>query len=906
MRWLNMLQMRFRSFFRRGNESRRLDDELRFHIDHQISENIAAGMPADEARYAALRAFGNPALLREQSRATWSWNWLESFLSDAHYSARMMIRNPGFVAIAVGSLALGIGANTAIFSMTKSMLLDSIPVFHPEELRLLEWQVLGQTGYRNLPMESLYGDVDFSKTGTATGASFSYPVYQALRQNNIVFDDVAAYFHAGHVEIAVDGEGDPGTVEYVSGNFFRMLGTRTAAGRNILSADDIAGASPVAVISDFFWSEHFGRAQNAIGKTIELNRIPVTIVGIAPSSFHGAEVDADPLVYIPLAMQPMLSPEESKNGKSSLTDGDRWWVHILGRTKSGVTDIQAQEALDAIFRLTAKATLIHAQRVDDESVHLVLAPGNYAHQRERDTFLPIAYVLSALVALVLLLACLNLANLLLARAAARQRELSVRLALGAQRGRILRQLLTESMLLAMMGGLVGTLLGYAGRNLIPHLLEEQPPRFDWKVLGFALSLSLLTGLLFGLIPAWRVARADMQTGLRNTGHMTAQRSHTFLGRSLVAVQICFSMVLLIGMGLFAGTLRNLLHTQLGFEPHHLLLFNLELPKTQYPKPETRSAGYQQIQDRLSTLPGVQSVSFSGVPLIDGGPSTTNFDPDGSQPGRIAWMNVVGTRFFQTMGIPLLAGRDFGRQDTAASEKVAVVNEQLVRQFFPKQNPIGRVFNSSHIRIIGICSNTKFSSLRQNPPPTYYLLGRQNDWDGFTFEVKATGNPAALVASARDAVHAFDQELPLMHIRTQEEQIDGSLREERLFAFLTTAFGALALVLACIGIYGIMAYNVSRRVNEIGIRMALGAQAGQVLRMVMGDGAWLAVIGIAAGLGGALALGRLISSMLFGLKTYDPATLFSAAMLLMLVTLAASWLPAHRAASIDPMRALRTE
>lgn len=882
-----------------------LDDEVRSYVELVTDERIAAGMSRDEARRTALAELGGIEQIKEAVRENRAGAAIELIWRDLRHGMRLLLKSPGFALVATGSLALGIGANTAIFSMTKAALLDPIAVSHPEELRLLQWHSEGN----DQPMDSSYGRTP-SKSGGFNDTAFSYAAYQAIRQNDTVFSDIIAFFHSGHVEMAVDGEAETGTVEFVSGNFFTVLGVQAAAGRTLLPSDDTAiGKNPVVLISDSLWESLFGRSQTAIGKTIEVSRVPLTIVGVVPASFLGDQINANPQIYLPLTMQPVVSPSTRDEVRGNrFEDPETWWLRIMGRVKPKVTDAQAQAALGVIFQRTARSTLKHHSRRSIESMRLEVRPGNRGDSERGDRFTSTIYVLTILAALVLLLACANLANLLLARAAARQREMSVRRALGAGRLRLMQQALTESMLLALLGGAAGTALGYAGRNLLPTLLAEPKAHFDGAVLCFASVLSLLTGLLFGGIPAWQATRTNMQAVLKNSGHITIRRSHALLGKSLVVVQVSLSVVLLVGTGLFVQTLRNLMHAQLGFEPHHLLLFDLALPETRYKNPVDRAAVYTQVEDQLSSLPGVISASASADSLIGGGSSTTNFDPDGEPPGKeTAWENVVGEHFFRTMGIPILAGRTFGNQDTETSENVAVINRELARQFFPDKDPIGRTFNTSHIRIIGICGNTKVSGLRQEPPPTFFVLTRQSaDWGLMTFAVKTAQQPSSMALSLRDAVRSVDPQLPIMNLRTQEEQIDGSVRRERLVASLTSGFGALALLLACIGIYGITSYTVSRRTNEIGVRMVLGAQTGQVLRMILGEASRLTIIGVIAGLGATVAAGRLIASMLYGLSFYDPATLIGATVLLVLVALAASWIPAHRAASVDPMQALRLE
>ena len=899
----------WRAAAHRQTTAAQIDEELRFHIESYAQDLMQAGIEPEEAQRRAKAELGSVAAARENSRQAWGTRAWDELWGDLRYGLRMLGRNPGLAAIAVGSLALGIGANTAIFSLTDSLLLEAMPVSHPEQLRLLEWQAQHQFGYKNLPMGNLYGNVDFSKTGAATGTAFSFDVYQALRQNREVFQGMAAYYHDDGAAIAAGNNLQHGTLEYVSPNFFAVLGVTAPIGRPILPSDDSSAGAPVAVLSDWLWRDMYERSPTVIGTTIEVNRVPLTIMGVTPSGFHGADVDADPALYLPLSMQAQVSPAQWDGGKSRLTDGDAWWLRVLARIRPGVSDAQAAAALDGTFRATAKATLPHPQRIDDESVRLLVSAGGRGDAQSTDKeFIPVAFGMSALAGLVLVLACVNLASLLLARAAARRRELSVRMALGAPRNRVARQLLTESLMLAILGGAAGIALAFAGRNLIPQFLAHQSPAFDWKVYVFAGGLSVLACLLFAGIPAWRATSIEISRGLQGSARATAGRSHARAGRALVMLQMALSMMLLIGAGLFVRTVRNLLHVQLGFDPNHVLLFEIALPAKSYPKPEQSAVAFWQIEERVRAIPGVLSASFSAWPLINGGSSTANFDPTGEPKGQNrAWRNVVGDDFFRTMGIPLLAGRDFGQQDTATSPRVAIINEELARQSFPGRDPIGLTFNSPPIRIVGIVGNAKFSNLRQAPPPAFYLPESQNGgWNQVTFEVRTAGNPAAIADAARIALRGFDSQLPLANIRTQDEQIGESIRNERLFAMLTAGFGLLALTLACIGIYGIMAYTVSQRTNEIGVRMALGAEPRRVMRMVLGDAFRIAIPGVLAGAAGAFALGRLIAGMLYGVREWDPLTSAGSAAFLLGVALAAAWLPARRAAGVDPMVALRHE
>jgi len=894
----------WRAMGRGADVDSQVEEELRFHIESFAEDLMRGGMPREEAARRAKADLGSIAAKKENCRQAWGTRWFDELRGDLRYAFRMMAKSPGFAAIGIGSLALGIGANIAIFSMTKAALLDSVGVPHPRQLRMLEWQFRGN----KQPMSSVYGQLVSSDGGSIRCASFSYALYQALRKDHSVFEDLVAFFHSSRTQISWDGQVDLGSIEYVSGNFFSELGIRAVAGRTLLPADDQVGRSPVVVISDNFWRDHFERSPAVIGKTLKIDQVPMTIVGVAPPNFDGLIFDAHPVVMLPISLQPAVEADLSAG---RLNNPEIWWLRIAGRIRPGVSDAQAQAALAGIFNQTAKATLKNRRHLDLGALHLAVTPGNQGENPGRHQFAQIDAVLTVMAALVLLLACANIASLLLARAAARQRELSVRMALGAGRSRLLRQALTEALLLSMLGGIAGTALGYACRNIAPPLLGQPRPDFDWLILGYALCLAIATGMLCGGIPAWRTMGMDAQDGLRETPQMTAKRTRSRLMKSSVALQIGLATLLLVGAGLFVRTLYNLSSVALGFQPQHLLLFDIVLPPKDYPAAADRGAAYEQVEDGLSAIPGVISVASSTDALIAGDTSTSNFDVDGQPSGeRQAWKNIVGQDFFQTMDIPMLSGRGFGRQDTQSSESVAVINRELANQFFRGQNPIGQTFNTAHTRIIGICGDTRFRSLRDAPPPTYYLFTRQvGDYHlgtQMTFAVKTAADPDVIAASVRTVLHDFRRDLPVNNLRTQEEQIHSSLRQERLFASLTTVFGVLALVLACIGIYGIMVSTVSRRTNEIGLRMALGAEPGRVLRMVLGEATWIAAIGVVAGLGCALALGRLIASQLYGLNASDPATLLISAALLIAVALGASWIPARRAASVDPMRALRHE
>jgi predicted permease len=885
-----------------------VDEELRFHIESYAEDLMRGGMRHEEAMRRAKAELGSLAAGKEKCRQAWGTQWFDELRADLRYAVRMLAKNPGFAVIAIGSLALGIGANTTIFTIARQVLLDKLKVYKPDDLRLFAW-----TGGENRVPIRIWGHWN---AANHTCTSFSYPVYQQLRQQTNAFEDVLAFKVIPQVPVAVDNKPEAVTAELVSGNYYSALGVNTLLGRDIQNSDDGApGSGAVAVISDGFWSRHFGRSLDVIGKTIQVNLTPVTIIGVNPGEFTGASsVQVSPDVFLPFSMEPIVAPN---GAKSLLTNSEQWWVLVMGRIKPGVSDETARAAMDVLLNNAVRSTMTVEK---NQSVpHFAMQDGSRGEDLNGEKFSKPIYVLMALAGVVLLLACANLANLLLSRASSRQPELSVRLALGAKQGRIMRQMLTESLLLSSAGGIAGLLLGYCGRNAIPHLMSSSwetavmHVRFDWKIFGFTAAVSLFTGLLFGFMPAWQAMHTQVNRGLKENSHSATQATTPFSGRILVGVQITLSTLLLVGAGLFIRTLANLNKIHLGFRPDKLVLFEIQAPNTRYAAPKDLVL-YRQIEQRLASAPGIRSVTLSKNPLIAGNVSNDDFVPDGlpSKANDKTYVedNVVGQDFFATMGIPILAGRSFQSSDNETSRLVAVVNQQLVKEYFPNINPIGRTFlsNKKHIEIIGISADTRYADLRDDPPATFYTLYRQQSKSepSMTFEISTILEPSAVVMVLRDVVASVDKDLPLLNIRTQDAQISDRTRQERIFVSLTSGFGLLALILACIGVYGVMAYSVSQRTYEIGIRMALGAEPERVRRMVLREATWVVALGILAGVCGALALGRVIAGLLYGIKAWDPTTLAGSAAMLMVVALAASWIPAWRAARVDPMRALRHE
>jgi predicted permease len=657
---------------------------------------------------------------------------------------------------------------------------------------------------------------------------------------------------------------------------------------------------------------------------------PVTIVGVNPRGFTGAEsAQVSPDLFIPLSMAPLIRGPLGESA-SVLSSTDLWWIQLMARAKPGFSDERARAALDVTLRAAVPGTMempkggtLPRMEVEDGSRGLNLAA--------RDYTIPL-YVLLAMVASVLLLACANMANLMLARAAARQREMSVRLALGASRWRILRQVLTESLLLSMAGGALGLLLGYSGRTLLPNLLAsswqdvEMNVPFDWRVFAFTAGITIGTGVLFGIFPAWAATHAEIGAALKQNSQTASRQRKALTGKFIVAFQVALSTLLVVAAVLFLRTLAKLNSIDPGFRTDHLLLFEISLPDKRY-RPPKDVALLTRLEDALRSVPGAQGVTASDVPLLSGEGMNGPVFPEGvptpaaSQASetdiptnRFINMADVGNDFLTVMNIPMVAGRAFSSQDTESSAKVAVINEALARKFFPNQNPVGKRFTrgpatskSTWFQIVGVCADTRYNNMRTDPAPMVLSPYRQapavND---LTFMMRTPLEPGSIVPSIASVVHRIDPDLPLMNVRTQEQQINNNLQQERMFASMTSGFALLALSLALVGIYGIMSYTVAQRTNEIGVRLALGARRQQVRGMVLREVCWLSLAGVLCGLAIALALGRLVRSMLYGLQPSDPLSLTGAAGLLMAVALIAGWMPAMRASSVEPMEALRHE
>jgi putative ABC transport system permease protein len=834
---------------------------------------------------------------------------IETLKQDLRYGLRMLFKNPGFTAVAALTLALGIGANTAIFSLTDQVLLRMLPVERPEELVIL------RSPGPNPGHTTSDGD---------SATSFSYPIYKDLRDRNQVFSGLLARYPLS-LNIAGQGQTERASGELVSGNYFEVLGVPPALGRVFTPEDETApGANPVAVLSYGYWARRFGKDSGILNKQLIVNGTSLTIVGVSRAGFTGVQIGQLPDVFVPVTMKAQMTP--NWNG---LEDRKEHWLAILGRLKPGFTVAKAEAGLEPAYRgilefelSQLKMSAEHQRQFLDKRI--LLDPGEHGRQiLQRDAREPLLFLM-AMVGLVLLIACANLASLLVARGEARQREIGVRLALGAGRWRLMRQLLTESSLLAVAGGAAGvTLASWTLDGLIGAIPRSYGAlglnaRLDYRVLAFALGLSVLTAVLFGLAPALRATRVDLQSTLKEQGSsISGGLSNVRLRKWLLVSQVALTAVLLAGAGLFVHSLINLKRFDLGVRTDHVIQFSIAPELNRYSPPQT-IALFDRMRKEIASLPAVRSVSATEIPILADENETSNLTVEGyiSQENEDmhVFQNWVGPDYFATMGIPLLAGREFGEADSAGSPKVAIINETMSRLYFAGRNPIGHriAFASGNnvrpdIEIVGVVKDSKHGSVRQQIHPFAYLPYAQEPALGHaTFYVRTIQNSTAMAATLRKAVQGYAPNLPVYDMRTLPEQVNEMVFNDRLLTFFSLCLGLVAALLAAIGLYGVMAYIVARRTREIGIRMALGATRENVAWLILREVVRMAAVGLVIGLTAAFAMGGLIESQLFGVKARDPLVFAFAAVLLAGVAVLAGCLPARKAASVDPMTALRYE
>lgn len=832
---------------------------------------------------------------------------MRTLIQDLRYGSRLLRKSPGFTTVALLSLALGIGANTAIFTLVNAVLLKSLPVHKPQELVLFSEGTGEGTSFGDQPRDRW--------------ELFSYPSYRYLRDHSKSFQGLST-FRSGEARVSVQREGEVAQRaqgHLVGGDYFSVLGVSAAMGRTLTPDDDRPAAPPAAVISYGYWKQELGADPMIVGKSISLNGTFFTIVGVMPPEFFGIRVRRSPDYWLPIAFQPQIEMRES-----SLEDQRVYWLGLAGRLKPGVGMEQAQAEVNLLLHqfLTelAGAQISEDTRKQIDSSYISLASGARGISGLRFFYSEPLRMLMAMVGLVLLIACANVGNLLLSRSAARQMEISMRLALGANRARLVRQLLTESVLLAVLGGALGVLLAQWGVSALVTLVARTSPldvRPDWAVLSFTVGVSLLAGLLFGLTPALRASRTDLTTALKEkAARGTWGKLRMGLAPALIVSQVALSLVLLVGAGLFARSLLRLQHENLGFNRDGVLLVDIDPRLAGYKRPEL-PVRYQQLLDRIGALGGVQSATIATYSPISGTTRTSTAAVQGyaAQPDEnLDVMDMlVGPSYCETLGLPLLLGREISPRDTEASPKVAVVNQTFAEYFFPGENPIGRRFgfgdtpnDSGEIEIVGVIGDANYRGPKQKPVRTSYRPILQVKDYSANLEIRTQGDPLALAASVRSAIAQVDDKLPIVGVNSLSRQFEDSLRQEKLIAQLVSFFGLLALLLACVGLYGVMATTVARRTNEIGIRMALGAEGGRILWMILRETLALVIIGIAIGIPAAVGGARLVSSQLYGLSAADPLTLVVAAVILIAVAALAGYMPARRASRVDPIIALRYE
>ena len=892
---------RLRALFRKEDLNHQPSDDLAFHLSKQIDQNIAAGMTPEAARHAAIRRFGGVEQVKEECCDAWGVRFMGTLLQDLRFGLRMLAKNPGFTAVALLTLALGIGANTAIFSLINALMLRMLPVRDPGQLVELLHRYPGEPRMNG----------------------FSRSSYEHFRDNNHVFSGLIGFMPA-HFQVRGDGiEAQTVDGEYVVGDYFPLLGLKPAAGRLMASQDDQMGAaaSPVAVVSWSYWKTRFNLDPGILGKQITVGNVPLTIVGVTPRDFFGLMTWSRPNLWVPLAMEPVIDhPNRIAPGHME--------IGLVARLKPGVSIEQARADMGVLFQFTLAEMTKNRQDPLLRQIKVEVAPAGAGLSTVRDNFAKPLLFLMALVGLLLLIACTSIASMMLARAVARQREMALRVSLGAGRFRLVRQLLTESLLLSSMGSLIGVLLAYWGARSLLRIITpgrrivELPANLtidvhpDVHVMLFAVAVALFTGMLFGLAPAWTAFAPS--PSLREVGSAGETRFQRLFGKSLVVAQVALSMVLLSAAGLFVGHLWNLQHLNMGFRRDHILLVTLDPTRSEY-KSVQLARLYQDLLVRMETIPGVRSATVSGATPLSGAGAASFANVEGfsekREDRRYVSLSWVAPKYFQTLGTPLLAGRDFNLHDPGGP-RVAIINQAMARYYFADGNPIGKHFwldrdwkgfgPDMTYEIVGMVGDAKYDEISEAAPRTIYFDAFQEGQAPSHFALWTRGDPATVAPEVRRMVREAAKTLHVAEVTTLANQVDASIVPERLIATLSGSFGALGSLLAVIGLYGLLAYTVARRMNEIGIRMALGAQVADVRWMVLRAGlGWLAV-GIIIGGAVSYTFGRILQNRIWGINAADPTTLAAVSLILTAVGLVACYIPARRATKVDPMVALRYE
>ncbi len=884
------------------NKLRYLVPSIRRAADRDMQEELEA-----LKELAGPRALGNLTLAAEEARGEMGWRWLEHLGQDLRYGLRSMVRDKVFTVLAVASLALGIGANTAIYSFIESILLRPLPVADPQSLVVMKWRAKGYALASSGMSWSTGGSSRDAATGTLSSI-FPYPALKVFQDSNDVLSSAFCYVVGTNLTVTVRDETDSLLGQYVSGNYFHGMGVVPVAGRLIQASDDDFDSTAVAVLSQRFSRRRFGDAQTAVGQTIRIDDKPFVVIGVAPESFFGAEPGAMPDVYVPLHASPM---------SAVVSDEHFYWIEIMGRLKPGVSLARAQARLAPAFLQFAVSSAT-TERQKQDLPRLSLQNGATGLDSLRRRYTQPLYVLMVMAALILLIACTNIANLLLARSAARRREIAIRVCVGASRWRVTRQLLTESMLLASIAGVIGAAVAWWGVRMLTLLLANGRANFtlhaelNWHVLAVTMVLSMVAGLLFGLAPALHATRVTIASALKDARAAdTSVRSRRFsVGPALVVAQMVLSLLLLVSAGLFGRSLSSLHAIEIGFNRDHVLLFTIR-PYTVGYKDQALNRLFEDLRGRLRALPGVGEVSLSIRPLPMGGgtmaPVAIVGAPTSNSPDAV--LVSVGPAFFKTLQIPLVAGREFTERDHATSPRVAVVNRRLA-ELLSVETPIGReiTLDKDRFQIIGVADNALSFGLKEERRPALYFHYLQNARPSgqMTYAIRTAGDPLDLAGPVREMVRQADSRIAIHDLKTQAVHIDQAISTEITLARLCSLFAALALVIACVGLYGTVAFNVARRTNELGIRSALGASASRIRWMILRDVCTMLVAGLAIGIPLVLAGSRYVKAFLYGIGPHDPTTIVGAAAVLLASGLLAGFIPARRASRIDPLVAIRYE
>ena len=905
------LLRRFSWWVRQRRKERELREELQFHLEQEARERREAGLAEEEALWAATRDLGNEARLKEDVRSIWTWRPFDELSQDLRFAFRTLFKHRAVAVFSILSLALGIGASTAIYSFMDAILLRSLPVGDPSSLVVMTWHSKPFDFRKGdaFVLHSIDGSTYRDASGGVEARIFPYAAYEQLQDaSEPVLSSIFARFPAGKLTVRIDGGAELSGAEYVTGNFFSGIALSPAVGRLLIADDDRAAAPPAAVISEGYAARRFGDAATAVGRQIQINNLSFTVVGVTPPGFEGLDPGVSTSVYLPMHSIQLFDPGPG----SRWIDPNYYWAGIMGRLRDGVTRAQAESALAASFAQWVASTATTEERANLPALRLDDGAGGLDTLRRK--YSKPLYLLLAMVGLILAIACANTANLLLARATTRQREIAVRLSIGAGRFRLIRQLLTESLVLSVTSGALGVLIAIAGTRVLTLLLANSgdgltlDAGLNWRVLAVTIALSVLCGFLFGLAPAIQSTRPALVPALKEMSRLPRYR----LPQVLVVGQIALLMMLLVGAGLFVRTLSNLQSIALGFNRDNLLLFELNAPQAGYPE-ASAAAFYDGLRQRVSEIPGVRAVTLSHSSLIRAGRQ---------HPVSIDGVAAEGTRFmqtgplfFSTMQIPILQGREIDERDRAGTLPVAVVSDQFAKTFLPNQNPLGRKVHVGgsagplDLEVVGVAATARYGPLKYANPPVIYVPYSQlpiKQVRQMTYALRTDGDPLRHASTIRQIVHDADSRIPITRVTTQAAEIDETINQEIVLARLCTAFAILALVIASVGLYGTMAYAVARRTREIGIRMALGARRAGVIWMVLREVLILMLLGLVISIPLVRSASRLITSFLFEMQPNDLRATAVALVTLASAALIASYGPARKASTIDPTTALRQD